>query len=96
MFSVMSRNARNEIHDDLNKRHKVSAHLSHKLHHHFWREIRTIKVIKCPLNSSPPGDINSNRNPSLNNNPNTDANPKGTTRWFTFRLGGTLRDVYKN
>ena len=37
----------------LNKCHKASPRLSHKLHHHFWREIRRIKVIKCPPNSSP-------------------------------------------
>ena len=48
-----------------NKDNKVSCRLSHKLHHHFWREIHRIKVIKCPPNYIPWRDINSNFNPNL-------------------------------
>ena len=88
----MSRNARNEMHTDFNKRHKVSPRLSRKLIYHFWREIRTVKVAKCPPNSSSQEDINSNPNPNLKNNPNTNVNPKVTTRWFMLRLC----DVHQN
>ena len=84
------------MHADLNKRHKVSPRLSRKLHHHFWQEIPTIKVIKCRPNSSPQGDINSNPNPNLKDKSNTNANPKVTTRRFTRRLSATLRDDYQN
>ena len=41
------------LHADLNKHHKVSPRLSRKLHYHFYQEMRKIKAIKCPLNSSP-------------------------------------------
>ena len=92
-LSRCSRNARNYMLGGLNKGHKVSPRLSRKLHHHFWQEIRRIKVIKCPSNSSPQGDINSSPNPNLKGNPNTNAQPEVTTRWFTLRLSGTLRDV---
>ena len=56
------------MHAALNKCHKVSPRLSRKLHHHFWQEIRRIKVIKCPPDSSPQGDRNSNLNPNLKDN----------------------------
>ena len=62
---MLSRNALNWIHSDFYKRHKVSPLLSCKRHHHFWWEIRRIKVIKCPPNSSPQGDINNDPNPTL-------------------------------
>ena len=62
------------MHRDLYKHHKVSPHPFHQLHHHFWQEIWRIKVIKCPSNSSPQGDINSDAN--LKHNHNTNANPK--------------------
>ena len=32
--------------------------------------------MKCPTNSSPPGDVNSNLNPSLKDQPNTNTNQK--------------------
>ena len=67
----MSRNAHNLMHGNFNKRHKLSRHPSCKLNHHFWQDIRTIKVIKCPSNYNPWRDINSNPNPSLTDNPNT-------------------------
>ena len=62
-----------------NKLPKVSLCPSCKLHHHFWQEIRTINVMKCPSNSSPQADINSNPNPNLKDKLNTDANPKTHT-----------------
>ena len=40
------KNALNQMHATLNKHHKESPPLSRKLHHHFWQEIRKIKVIK--------------------------------------------------
>ena len=84
------------MHDGLNKCHKMSPRLSRKLHYHFWQEIRNKKVMKCPSNSSPQGDRNSNPNPNLKDNQSKTANPKVTTRWFTFRLSGTLRYTYPN
>ena len=44
---------------------KCPLNPSSELHHHFWRGIRTIKVIQCPPNSSPQEDVNSNFNPNL-------------------------------
>ena len=64
---------------NFNKRHKVSRRLSRKLHHHFWQEVRTIKVIRYPLHSSPQEDINSNLNPNRKDNQNTNANPNYIT-----------------
>ena len=52
--------------------------------------------MKCPPNSSPQGDRNSNHNPNLKDNPNKTANPKVTTRWFKFRLSETLHYTYPN
>ena len=46
--------------------------------------LRTIKVIKCPPYSSPHGNTNSNPTPNLQDKPNTKANSKVTTRWFTL------------
>ena len=67
----------------------MSLHLSPKLHHHFRPEILTIKVIKCPPDSSPAGAINRNPNPNLKDKLSTNANPKVTTRWLnTHRLSG--------
>ena len=66
---------------------------SHKLCLDFWQEIRRIKVIKCPPNSSLQGDINSNPNPNLKDKLNTNANPKVTTRWLTLILD--LGDIFK-
>ena len=48
-----------------NKHHKASYHLCCKLHHHFWWEIWTIKVIKCPANYNLWRDIHSNLSPNL-------------------------------
>ena len=76
----MPRNARNQMHSDFNMRDQVSRRLSRILHHHFWQEVRSVKVIKCPPNSSPQGDINSNPNPNLQDKPNTNANPKVTKK----------------
>ena len=86
--SDMSGTALNWMHADFNKRHKVSRCLSRRLHYRVWREIRTMKVIRCPPSSSPQGDINSNRNPNLKDKPNTNANPKVITSWFMLRLTG--------
>ena len=52
--------------------------------------------MKCPPNSSPQGDRNSDHNPNLKDNPNKTANPKVTTRWFKFRLSETLHYTYPN
>ena len=38
---------------------KFSLHPSDSLHHLFWREIRTLKIMKCSPNSTPQSDINS-------------------------------------
>ena len=84
------------MHASLNKCQKASHRLSRKLHHYFWQEIRNIKIMKCPPNSSPQGDRNSNLNPNLKGNPKKTANLKVTTRCFTFRLSGTLRYTYPN
>ena len=46
---VMSKNALNKIDADYNKQHKVSPRLSRKLHHYFWQEIPTMKVIKTSV-----------------------------------------------
>jgi len=75
---------------NFNKRHIVSRRLARKLQSHFRQEVRTIKVIRYPLHSSPQEDIGSNLNPNREDNPNTNANPKVTTRWFTLRLSGIL------
>lgn len=40
------------MHDDLNKRHKMSSRLSGKLHLLFWQEIRTIKAITLLFNET--------------------------------------------
>ena len=99
-YPLMSRNARNKMPGTFNKRNEVSPRLSRKIHHHCWQKIRRIKVIECALNCSPQGDVNSNPTPNLKDNPNTNANPKVTTWWFTLRLSetlsGTLRDVDQN
>ena len=50
---------------DLNKPHKVSRCPPQKLHHHFWRQLRKIKVMKCPPNYTPHEDKNSLLTPSL-------------------------------
>lgn len=49
----MFRNGHNKKDATFNKHHKVSYHLSCKLQRHFWQEILTIKVMKCPPNSDP-------------------------------------------
>ena len=67
--------------------HKMSPSLSLKLHHYFWQELRTIKVIKCPSSSSPQRDIRFNSNPSK---------PKVTLKWFTLTHSGTLCSIYQN
>ena len=53
------------MHADLDKCHKVSLRLSRKLHHHFWQEIRNIKVMKCPPYSSNQEDRTNNLNSNL-------------------------------
>ena len=68
-----------------NKDNKVSCRLSHKLHHHLWREIHRIKVIKCPPNYIPWRDINSNFNPNLEITWIQKLSLKVTNRWFTHR-----------
>ena len=65
----------------VNKRHKVSPRLSCKLHHQSWQKILRIKVIKCPLNSSPQGDMHSNP---------TNFYPKVTNSWLKLRLNGAM------
>ena len=37
-----------------------------------------------------------NSDPTLRNNPNTNANHNGTNRYFRLRLDGTFRDIYQN
>ena len=61
----MSRNAHNWMNTTFNKHHKVSHRPSHKLHHHFWGEVWTIKVIKYPPYCYPGRVINSSLNPHL-------------------------------
>ena len=72
----------------------MSLCLSRKLYHHFWQEIRHIKVIKCPPNSSPQREISSYPKTNLKDKLNTNANFKVTMRWFRFGLRGRLRDIY--
>ena len=88
----MSRNVHNWRHANFNNCDKVFLCPSHKLCLDFWQEIRRIKVIKCPPNSSLQGDINGNPNPNLKDKLNTNSNPKVTTRWLTLilDLGDTL------
>ena len=82
------------MHANFNKHNKLCPCISDKLHH-FWQEIRRIKVIKCPPpNYSPQGDMHSNPSCNLKNNSNTNANL--TMKWFTLRLGRTLCNIYQN
>lgn len=53
------------MHAISNKLHKVSHHPPCKLDHHFWQEIRPIKVMKCPPDYDPRRDINSDPNATL-------------------------------
>ena len=71
-----------------NERQKVSCGPSCKLLHHCWREIRRIKVIKCPPDYIPWRDLSSNPT----NNLNTNADLKVTNSWFMLRLSGTRCD----
>lgn len=63
------------------------------LAHHFWQEMRKLKVIKCPVTQR---HKNRNPNPNLKDNPNTNANPKVKNRDFTLWLDQTLRHVDEN
>ena len=61
--------------------------------HHLWREIRNIKVIKCPPYYTPSRDIKGNLNPIQKNIFSTNK----TSRWFTIRrISRTLRKDYRN
>ena len=51
-----------------------------KLHHHFWREIRTIKVMKCPSNYWIIQETDCNLNP----------NQKLQTLTLKLQIGGFL------
>ena len=55
-----------------------------------------LNAIKCPPDSSPQGDQSNHPNRNLKDNPYTNADPKVTTRRFTLRLSGTIRDFYQN
>ena len=59
------------------KRYPVSCHL----HHHFWREIQTRKVMKCPPNCTPQRGKNSNPKPKLKNKPTLTLITKGGLGW---------------
>ena len=82
----MFRNALDQTHADFSKSHRVFLFLFRKLHHHFWQEIRKIRVIKCPPNSFPKGDIESHPNLNLKDDPNTNTHPKIKTRQFRLRF----------
>lgn len=86
--------ALNKMHADFIKRHEESLSLlvnfSITL---IWRELRNIKVIKCPPNYSPPRDIKVNPNPIQKHISNTNE----TSRWLTLRrISRTLRRDYQN
>ena len=74
----MPRIALNWTQADFNKRHEVSPDLSRQLHHHFWRKIRKIKVIKCPPNSA--------LQRSQKSNPKTNLKEEKPTRTLTVKL----------
>ena len=46
----MSRNARNQMYTDFDKRHQVSPCFSAQ--HHWRPEMHTMNIITCPLNST--------------------------------------------
>ena len=46
--------ASNKMQHNVCKHHDVSPHTFTHIHHHCWREIRSVKVTKCSPNSTPP------------------------------------------
>ena len=71
---------------DFNKRHEVSLRPSCWLHYHLWRELWTIKVIKCLPSSSAQGDVNSNPKqlPEHNSPPPQPKSQRGGLCFVTF------------
>ena len=68
-----------------NKRDKVSLR---KLHHHVWREIRTLKVIKCPQSELYPLKRHKHA-VTLILTKKKNEHKSRPQRWFTFRLNRT-------
>jgi len=95
IFAHMSRNASNWMHATFNKQFtKCPVTFLIDFTITSGEKYGQVKGTKCPPNYNPWRDISSNPTwrvtlfLTLKNNPNTNANPKVTTRWFALRLSG--------